>query len=326
MSVASMLREARKSLGLGEPNHIQRWYARRNGSAYNYNFAWCDAAVTYWAAHSGNHDAVCPQGDRAYTVWHAQDFQRLGRWHAGTSASVRRARPGDIVFFDWSGSNSVGRIDHVGVVERNLGGGRLQTIEGNTSNRCLRRVRSSGVIAGFGRPAYSGSSDGGSGDGLLRRGDAGAAVRRLQDLLNEHNYELTVDGIYGPRTEAAVRAYQRANGLQVDGIAGPQTMTHLQEDDMPSAEEIAKEVTGGRYIELELGGKRQSRNLSYALRHLERQQDANAARLEAQSATIDKLVDAVAAGPGVDVEALKAEIREAIESVSVRLDVEDEQT
>lgn len=45
------------------------------------------------------------------------------------------------------------------------------------------------------------------------------------------------------------------------------------------------------------------------------------AKLSAQQATIDKLVDAVAAGPGVDVEALKQEIREAIESVSVRLDV-----
>lgn len=44
-------------------------------------------------------------------------------------------------------------------------------------------------------------------------------------------------------------------------------------------------------------------------------------RLAAQNATIDKLVDAVAAGPGVDVEALKQEIRDAIESVEVRLDV-----
>jgi hypothetical protein len=47
------------------------------------------------------------------------------------------------------------------------------------------------------------------------------------------------------------------------------------------------------------------------------------AQLEAQQATIDKLVDAVAAGPGVDLDALKAEIREAIESVSVRLAVDD---
>jgi GH25 family lysozyme M1 (1,4-beta-N-acetylmuramidase) len=47
------------------------------------------------------------------------------------------------------------------------------------------------------------------------------------------------------------------------------------------------------------------------------------AKLDAQQATIDKLVDAVAAGPGVDLDALKQEIKDAIESVVVHLDVQD---
>jgi hypothetical protein len=47
------------------------------------------------------------------------------------------------------------------------------------------------------------------------------------------------------------------------------------------------------------------------------------AKLDAQQATIDKLVDAVAAGPGVDLDALKREIKDAIESVVVHLDVQD---
>lgn len=84
---------------------------------------------------------------------------------------------------------------------------------------------------GSARP--SGSTD----DGLLERGDRGPAVRELQRLLNEHNYELKVDGVYGPRTEAAVRAYQRENGLTVDGVAGPVTLGHLQEGDV-SAEDV----------------------------------------------------------------------------------------
>lgn len=46
------------------------------------------------------------------------------------------------------------------------------------------------------------------------------------------------------------------------------------------------------------------------------------AKVDAQAATIDKLVDAVTAGPEVDLKALKDEIRQAIESVTVRLDVE----
>jgi peptidoglycan hydrolase-like protein with peptidoglycan-binding domain len=38
---------------------------------------------------------------------------------------------------------------------------------------------------------------------------------------------LTADGIYGPRTRAAVRRFQRRQGLAVDGIAGPQTLSAL---------------------------------------------------------------------------------------------------
>jgi len=45
------------------------------------------------------------------------------------------------------------------VVEKVLGGGRLQTIEANTGDACLRRVRSASVIAGYGRPAYSEEDD-----------------------------------------------------------------------------------------------------------------------------------------------------------------------
>jgi peptidoglycan hydrolase-like protein with peptidoglycan-binding domain len=38
---------------------------------------------------------------------------------------------------------------------------------------------------------------------------------------------VTVDGIYGPQTRAAVVRFQRANGLIADGIAGPQTLAAL---------------------------------------------------------------------------------------------------
>ncbi|GAA2078892.1 hypothetical protein [Actinomadura alba] len=107
MTVESMLIEVRKHVGLGEPNFIQAWYRERNGNDYAGNFPWCDAFVTYCAYRSGNHKAVCPAGDRAYTVWHAQDFQNLGRWHPGTAVNVDRARPGDVVFFDWGNTDVI---------------------------------------------------------------------------------------------------------------------------------------------------------------------------------------------------------------------------
>ncbi|QXJ23903.1 CHAP domain-containing protein [Actinomadura graeca] len=158
-TVTGMLAEARKSLGMsGRPNKITREYASRHGDEF-LRASWCDMAVTYWARHSGNAGAVLLSGDRAYTVWHAEDFQRAGRWRKGSAAEVDRARPGDIVFFDWGASNSVDAIDHVGVVEKALGGGRLQTIEANTGDACRRRVRAANVIAGYGRPAYSEEDD-----------------------------------------------------------------------------------------------------------------------------------------------------------------------
>lgn len=155
-----MLKTARKYLGTsGRPNVLTRRYAARHGDEFM-RAPWCNISITEWARESGNGRAVLPDGDRAYTVWHAEDGRDLGRWHSGTADNIRRfASPGAIVFFDWGGSNTIGRIDHVGVCEVNLGDGRMQTIEGNTGDACKRRVRASNVIAGFWNPPYSKEDD-----------------------------------------------------------------------------------------------------------------------------------------------------------------------
>lgn len=65
--------------------------------------------------------------------------------------------------------------------------------------------------------------------GLLRYNSRGNDVRWLQVELNNHGYQLIVDGIFGTKTDAAVRDFQRENGLVVDGIVGPATMAKLEE-------------------------------------------------------------------------------------------------
>lgn len=58
----------------------------------------------------------------------------------------------------------------------------------------------------------------------LRQGDWGGAVTALQIALNDkHSYGLAPDGLFGPRTSEAVRAFQRHMGLSADGVVGPQT-------------------------------------------------------------------------------------------------------
>jgi len=63
---------------------------------------------------------------------------------------------------------------------------------------------------------------------LLRQGSEGEAVQRLQALLNvAADAGLAEDGVFGPRTDAATRAFQAARHLLVDGIVGSQTWTAL---------------------------------------------------------------------------------------------------
>lgn len=61
-----------------------------------------------------------------------------------------------------------------------------------------------------------------------RQGSSGSEVRTIQTKLKNWGYfDGAVDGIYGARTEAAVRYFQRENGLETDGIVGPATLKAL---------------------------------------------------------------------------------------------------
>ena len=58
---------------------------------------------------------------------------------------------------------------------------------------------------------------------VVKRGRQGHPVPALQYLLRDRGHHVTVDAIFGPKTEAAVEAFQTSEHLQVDGIVGPQT-------------------------------------------------------------------------------------------------------
>ncbi|HIS92907.1 MAG TPA: peptidoglycan-binding protein [Candidatus Alectryocaccomicrobium excrementavium] len=81
----------------------------------------------------------------------------------------------------------------------------------------------------------------------IREGSRGEDVKRLQTLLNNEGYSLDVDGIFGDKTQSAVRQYQRSQGLDADGIVGSNTWSSLtapaQSAQAPAGQ---VDVSGGR--------------------------------------------------------------------------------
>lgn len=220
-TASGMIAKARTLIGLDEnppgsnKNLVTQWYGMTG--------PWCDMWVSYVAAHSDNLSAV--MGKHAWTVEHAKAFRSAGRWHYGLGG----IRAGDVVFFDWNGSGSIDAIDHVGLVESVNSNGTINTIEGNTSDQCLRRVRKSNIV-GYGRPTYGGGSAPlPSTDGQLRLGSTGTAVKTLQQNLNTvMKSGLVVDGKFGEKTLAALKAFQSKYKLTVDGIYGPKSAAMMK--------------------------------------------------------------------------------------------------
>jgi lipoprotein-anchoring transpeptidase ErfK/SrfK len=83
----------------------------------------------------------------------------------------------------------------------------------------------------------------------MRLGDAGAAVKRVQQRLSALGYWLgPADGEYGDLTRQAVMALQKAAGISRDGIYGPASRRALDAETRPRAR-----TTSGNAVEVDLG-------------------------------------------------------------------------
>ncbi|HYH96066.1 peptidoglycan-binding protein [Hyalangium sp.] len=67
-----------------------------------------------------------------------------------------------------------------------------------------------------------------AGSPTLRLGAKGGAVTELQNLLRSKGHNVSADGDFGPRTQAAVKSFQASRGLAADGVVGPQTWAALR--------------------------------------------------------------------------------------------------
>ncbi len=70
---------------------------------------------------------------------------------------------------------------------------------------------------------------------FLKKGMQNQNVRSLQEELEKSGYDLgPADGIFGPRTESAVLAFQSDHGLSVDGVVGSETWGALFDELLPT--------------------------------------------------------------------------------------------
>ena len=77
----------------------------------------------------------------------------------------------------------------------------------------------------------------------LKTGSSGSDVKKLQQALVDAGYDVGgtgVDGVFGKNTAAAVKQYQKDNGLAVDGIAGKNTLGSLYSTSSAAASNTPK--------------------------------------------------------------------------------------
>ena len=203
-------------------------------------YAWCDCFIDFLFAKSygvvGAKELLCQPDNSlgAGCLYSANYFKQHGRFHE------HNPQTGDQIFFTYR----EGEVSHTGLVV-DVTSYSVVTVEGNTSDMVAKRSYplSDARIFGYGRPDWGAEAKEDDapaevptqkatigGLPLLKVGSRGEVVRAAQFLLNGRGASVGkygADGDFGQGTRAAVLAFQRRNGLEVDGEIGGQTWAAL---------------------------------------------------------------------------------------------------
>ena len=82
---------------------------------------------------------------------------------------------------------------------------------------------------------------------MVRLGDQGSIVREVQGNLRFTGAAIKVDGLFGAKTDAAVRAFQKSRGMAQDGVAGPRTLSALHSLQAPKKAPAQDSFDPGRF-------------------------------------------------------------------------------
>ena len=252
-----------------KPEIVRAWCEQRVGCPYIYGATGKPCTPSYREARMAQYPAYaekikrnCPRLSGTATTcadckWcdpetgigkQAYDCAQLSRW-AMDAVGIKLVSGANSQWerTDWLERGPIGFLpkqnvcedeDHMGHVGVYQGDGWV--IHAKAHDKGVVRERIEDVnFTHYGVP--KGLYDGKPARPILRRGDSGPNVLYLQTLLSSVVGPIDTDGKFGPKTAAAVIAFQKANGLTVDGVVGPKTWDALEKatnegwgDDIPS--------------------------------------------------------------------------------------------
>ena len=190
-----------------EDNPVIVNYAKETGitGISNDEISWCSTFVNWVCMKAGYTMSGKPD---------ARSWLRVG-------SQVNDPRPGDIVVFwredpqSWKG--------HVGFfLGFNEDGSRVYSLGGNQGDAVSIKAYDAAKILGFRRIAAIVNID--IPQPILKLGTRGDEVMKLQRLLNYLGYDCgDEDGVFGNKTDSALRLLQANNMITIDGVYGNQT-------------------------------------------------------------------------------------------------------
>ena len=205
----------------------------------------CSGIFKYWFEQLGG--KMYHGSNTMYREW----CTAKGKLRNGQRTDGQPLKPGTAVFCL---RESDGVYSHVGLY---IGDGTVIEAEGTNAGVIRSKLSNPkweawGELKGVDYSGESGDTpepEPGQDRPTLRRGSKGEWVTVCQEILVDMGYNIGasgVDGVFGAKTEAAVRLFQARHGLAADGVVGPKTWKQLMqyEGDEPETYTVTiKELT-----------------------------------------------------------------------------------
>lgn len=217
------------------------YYGKPVNSTATTKYYWCVVFIWWLFKQAGLSELFYGGGKTASCTTLMNYAKQNGQW------VTSGYKPGDLLIFTFNAKRTV---QHIGFCI-SASGGRVTSIDGNTGadssasqdngGMVNLRTRNVSTVVGAYRPKYDSVTITGTlaaptcgivtvpvNAPILKKGSEHPAVKMLQAFLNNAGFNCgSVDGSFGSKTDAALRAFQQSAGLTVDGSCGAQTWSRI---------------------------------------------------------------------------------------------------